>query len=693
MTKIIVDGKEIDVPPEYTLLQACEAAGAEIPRFCFHERLSIAGNCRMCLIEVAGIPKPQASCAMGVKDLPPNSDGTPKVINTKTPMVKKAREGVMEFLLINHPLDCPICDQGGECDLQDQAMAYGVDASRYKENKRAVEEKYIGPLVKTIMTRCIHCTRCIRFSTEIAGVPELGAIGRGEDMEITTYLEHAMTSELQSNVVDLCPVGALTSKPYAFAARPWELSKTQSVDVMDALGSAIRIDTRGREVMRILPRGNDDVNEEWISDKTRHVVDGLRTQRLDQPYLRVNGRLQPASWKEAFAAIAAKVKAADAKRIGAIAGDLAAVEDMFALKDLMTRLGSGNIDARQDGSALEPKWGRASYLFNATIAGIERADALADRRFQSAARGAGAQCPHPQALARRCLSDRRHRREGRPHLQIRLPRCRRRNLGGVGDEQIRRSAESRRAPAHPRRRRCAGAQRRRRHRRARRQDGVRFRRGERGLERLLGFAQCRLARGRARSRLGAGRGWQDRRRDGRGWRRRGVPARRRRDRGLARTFRVYIGTHGDRGAHRADVILPGAAYPEKSALYVNTEGRVQMANRAGFPPGDAREDWAILRALSDALGHKLPYDALSALRQALFAAHPHFMRIDQIAAGDAADIEKLARLGGKPDKAPLGSSVADFYLTNPIARASAIMAECSGLAHAAAKNPSMTAAE
>src|SRR5271169_5422463 len=326
MTKIIVDGNEIDVPPECTLLQACEAGGAEIPRFCFHERLSIAGNCRMCLIEVAGMPKPQASCAMGVKDLPPNKDGSPKILNTKTPMVKKAREGVMEFLLINHPLDCPICDQGGECDLQDQAMTYGVDSSRYVENKRAVEDKYIGPLVKTIMTRCIHCTRCIRFATEVAGVPELGAVGRGEDMEITTYLEQAMTSELQSNVVDLCPVGALTSKPYAFAARPWELNKTQSVDVMDALGSAIRIDTRGREVMRVLPRTNDAVNEEWISDKTRHVVDGLRTQRLDQPYVRENGRLRPATWNEAFKAIAAKVVRANPKRMGALAGDLAAVE-------------------------------------------------------------------------------------------------------------------------------------------------------------------------------------------------------------------------------------------------------------------------------------------------------------------------------------------------------------------------------
>src|SRR5256712_2340838 len=318
VTKLIVDGKEIDVPPESPVVQAGEAAGAEIPRFCSHERLSIAGNCRMGLVELAASPKPFASCAWGVRDCRPGPHGEPPAVNTKTPMVRKAREGVMEFLLINHPLDCPICDQGGECDLQDQAMAYGVDASRYQENKRAVEDKYLGALVKTIMTRCIHCTRCIRFATEVAGVPELGAIGRGEDMEITSYLESAMTSELQGNVVDLCPVGALTSKPYAFAARPWELTKTESIDVMDAVGSAIRIDSRGREVMRILPRVNDDVNEEWISDKTRHVVDGLRVQRLDQPYIRSGGRLYPASWQDAFEAIAAKVKQADPKRMGAI---------------------------------------------------------------------------------------------------------------------------------------------------------------------------------------------------------------------------------------------------------------------------------------------------------------------------------------------------------------------------------------
>src|SRR6186997_775413 len=376
MTKLIIDGKEIDVPPEYTLLQACEAAGAEIPRFCYHERLSIAGNCRMCLVEVKGGPKPVASCAWGVRDCRPGPKGEPPEIKTRTPMVKKAREGVMEFLLINHPLDCPICDQGGECDLQDQAMGYGVDTSRFAENKRAVEDKYLGALVKTSMNRCIQCTRCVRFAAEVAGVPEMGATGRGEDMEITTYLEQALTSELQGNVVDLCPVGALTSKPYAFAARPWELSKTETIDVMDALGSAIRIDARGREVMRILPRVNDDVNEEWISDKTRHVVDGLRTQRLDQPYIRQNGRLLPASWPQAFEAIVAKVKAANPNRIGAIAGDLAAVEEMYALKDLLTRLGSKNLDAAQDGAALNPELGRATYLFNATVSGIERADAL-----------------------------------------------------------------------------------------------------------------------------------------------------------------------------------------------------------------------------------------------------------------------------------------------------------------------------
>ena len=507
MTKLIVDGKEIEVPPEYTLLQACEAAGAEIPRFCFHERLSIAGNCRMCLIEVAGSPKPQASCAMGVKDLAPNKDGSPKQLFTKTPMVKKAREGVMEFLLINHPLDCPICDQGGECDLQDQAMAYGVDSSRFNENKRAVEDKYIGPLVKTIMTRCIQCTRCIRFSAEVAGVPELGAIGRGEDMEITTYLEQAMTSELQGNVVDLCPVGALTSKPYAFAARPWELNKTESIDVMDALGSAIRIDTRGREVMRILPRTNDDVNEEWISDKTRHVVDGLRTQRLDQPYIRENGRLRPATWTEAFAAIAAKVKARGRqahrrhrRRSRRRRGNVRAEGT-----DDAARLGA-NIDARQDGSALDPEWGRASYLFNATIAGIEQADALLIIGSN----------PRREAAVLNARIRKRWRAGNFPIGLIgeKVDLTYTYDYLGAGAETLAGLAKSKfaealqggRASADPASAPARWRARRRGHCCARRQGRRRIRRDQGRLERLLVLHTRSVARRRARYRLRAGRG-------------------------------------------------------------------------------------------------------------------------------------------------------------------------------------------
>ena len=418
MPVIKVDDKEVEVPAGFTLLQACEAAGAEIPRFCFHERLSIAGNCRMCLVELKGAPKPIASCAWASATAGPARTASRRRCSPSRQMVKKAREGVMEFLLINHPLDCPICDQGGECDLQDQAMAYGVDGSRFKENKRAVEDKYIGPLVKTIMTRCIHCTRCIRFSAEVAGVPELGATGRGEDMEITTYLERAMTSELQGNVIDLCPVGALTSKPYAFQARPWELVKTESIDVMDAVGSAIRVDTRGREVMRILPRLNEDVNEEWISDKTRFIWDGLRAQRLDRPYVRSNGRLEPATWTEAFGAIGEKVGAGSANRMAAIAGDLAGVEEMFALKTLMDSFGSPHIDCRQDGTKLDPKRGRASYIFNAGIAGIDRADADPAGRHQPAQGGGRSQRAAPAAVAGRRRPDRDGRRGGRPHVPL-----------------------------------------------------------------------------------------------------------------------------------------------------------------------------------------------------------------------------------------------------------------------------------
>jgi NADH-quinone oxidoreductase subunit G len=682
MTKLIVDGKEIEVPPDFTLLQACEAAGAEIPRFCFHERLSIAGNCRMCLVELVGSPKPVASCAWGVRDCRPGPKGEPPVINTKTPMVRKAREGVMEFLLINHPLDCPICDQGGECDLQDQAMAYGVDASRYQENKRAVEDKYIGALVKTIMTRCIHCTRCIRFCTEVAGVPELGAVGRGEDMEITTYLEGAMTSELQGNVVDLCPVGALTSKPYVFAARPWELTKTESIDVMDALGSAIRIDTRGREVMRILPRTNDDVNEEWISDKTRHVVDGLRTQRLDQPFVREGGRLRRASWTEAFRVIAGKVRGASPDRIGAIAGDLAAVEEMFALKQLLQLLGSKNFDCRQDGALLQPQCGRATYLFNATIAGIERADALLIVGSN----------PRREAAVLNARIRKRWRAGNFPIGLI----GERANLTydyqylGAGLETLAEVATGKgfgEAFAKAARPLVIVGQGALLHEDAEVALSLAAQAAVTGSdieEGWNGFSVLHTAAARVGG-LDVG----------------FVP-----DEGgltataMAKTgaldvlfllgadeidvepgaFVVYIGTHGDAGAHRADVILPGAAYPEKSGIYVNTEGRVQMARRASFPPGDAREDWAILRALSEQLGHKLSYDSLTQLRAALFKAHPHMQRIGRIEPGNLAHIKSIASTKGGQSRAPFVSPVEDFYLTNPIARASAIMAECSVIA-------------
>jgi NADH-quinone oxidoreductase subunit G len=679
MTKLIVDGKEIDVPAEYTLLQACEAAGAEIPRFCYHERLSIAGNCRMCLVEVKGGPKPVASCAWGVRDCRPGPKGEPPEISTRSPMVRKAREGVMEFLLINHPLDCPICDQGGECDLQDQAMGYGVDSSRFAENKRAVEDKYLGALVKTSMNRCIQCTRCVRFSAEVCGAPEMGATGRGEDMEITTYLESALTSELQGNLVDICPVGALTSKPYAFAARPWELGKTQSIDVMDGVGSAIRVDTRGREVMRILPRVNEAVNEEWISDKTRHVVDGLRTQRLDRPYIRENGQLRAASWQEAFAAIAAKAGRIDGKRIGAIAGDLAAVEEMFALKELLAKCGSANL-AVQGGDAFDPKAGRASYIFNPTIAGIDQADALLIVGSN----------PRKEAAV---LNARIRKRWRSGHLKVGV-------IGaqadmtythdhiGAGTDSLGELASGKHSFAdvlkgakNPIVLVGAGA--------LARHDGAAVlaqaakiamdfgavKDGWNGFGVLqdtasrVGALDIGFAGGLSAAQmttfgtldvlflLGAD---EIKPADG--------------------TFVVYIGTHGDRGAHRADVILPGAAYTEKQGLYVNTEGRVQIANRAAFPPGEAREDWAIIRALSDVLGKKLPFDSLAALRQAIFKAVPHLMRVDQIEAGNAADLKTLAAKGGSLDKAPFKASVEDFYLTNPIARASAVMAECSRLA-------------
>jgi NADH-quinone oxidoreductase subunit G len=697
--QLIIDGQLIEVEDGLTLIQACEQAGIVIPRFCYHERLSIAGNCRMCLVEVVGMPKPVASCAMGVNDLPPNKDGSPKEIKTNSPMIKKAREGVLEFLLINHPLDCPICDQGGECDLQDQTLVYGPGGSRFQENKRAVEEKYIGPLIRTFMNRCIHCTRCIRFMTEVAGVEELGAIGRGEDMEITTYLQRGILSELSANVNDLCPVGALTHRPWSFMARPWELRHTQSIDVMDALGSAIRVDARGREVMRILPRNNDDVNEEWISDKTRHVADGLRTQRLDQPYARKNGRLEPVSWEEALRIAAERLTSARPERIGAIAGDLAAAEEMFALKDLMRRLGVPNLDCRQYGEPLNPRLGRSSYIFNSTINGIEEADVLlivgSNPRIEAA------------VLNARILK--RWRRGGMKvglvgeKVDLTYPY----EHLGTGPQTLAEIAAGRHSfmQALDEARRPmvivgSGA--------IARPDGaavlslaaqIALAAMRESLPEWNGFNVLHAAAARV---AGLDLGF--------------VPEEGGRDllgmlggdmevvyllgadeidmSALGDAFVIYQGTHGDAGAHRADLILPAAAYTEKSGTYVNLEGRAQMTTRSVFPPGAAKEDWAIIRALSPLVGHQLPYDDIFALRAAMYQEAPSLARIGMVKQEGREGVEALARMGGgQPGTAPLRSIVKDFYLTNPIARASAIMAELSRLKALADSENTVEAAE
>ncbi|ODR95409.1 NADH dehydrogenase [Methyloceanibacter superfactus] len=687
MPKLIINDQEHDVPDGITLIQACEFAGVEIPRFCYHERLSIAGNCRMCLVEVVACPKPVASCAMSVNDLRPGRDGAPPTVLTNSETVRKAQEGTLEFLLINHPLDCPICDQGGECDLQDQTMAYGFDAGRFQDNKRAVEDKYLGPLIKTYMTRCIHCTRCVRFMTEVAGVDELGAIGRGEDMEITTYLEHGMRSNLSGNVVDLCPVGALTSKPYAFVARPWELTKTPSIDVMDALGSSIRVDARGREVLRILPRIYEAVNEEWISDKARHVWDGLRTQRLDRPYIRRDGKLEPATWDEAFGVIAERLKALTARRSAAIAGDLAAAEEMFALKLLAEQLGSPNIDCRQDGAKLDPALGRATYLFNTTVAGIDGADAVllvgTDPRVEA-----------PVLNAR----IRRRWRQAEERLPIGL-------IGteadltygydylGAGPETLAKIADG----SHPFLKRLEGVER------------PMVIVGQAALARPDGAAVLALA-AKAAMKIGAvkqdwngfnvlhsaagrvagldlglvpGKSGRDVEAildaAGKGHIEVSISSRRDRHGAAGAMLRHLSGSHGDAGAHRADVILPGAAYTEKDGTYVNTEGRAQMTSRAIFPPGEAREDWKILRALSAVLGQPLPFDSLQALRAQMYAACPNLALLDLVEPADSGAIEKLAAQTAKPGKERFGLTVDDYYLSNPVARASSIMAALSAM--------------
>ncbi len=658
LKKISIDGIEVEVDGAMTIIQAAEVAGVEIPRFCYHERLSIAGNCRMCLVEVVGgPPKPAASCAMQVKDLRPGPNGEAPLVKTRSPMVKKAREGVMEFLLINHPLDCPICDQGGECDLQDQAMAYGVDFSRYREPKRASEDLNLGPLVATTMTRCISCTRCVRFTTEVAGITQMGQTGRGEDSEITSYLNETLNSNLQGNIIDLCPVGALTSKPYAFTARPWELTKTESIDVMDALGSNIRIDTKGREVMRILPRNHDGVNEEWISDKTRFVWDGLRRQRLDTPYIRENGRLRKAGWSEALAAAAAAMKG---KRVAGLVGDLVPVEAAYSLKLMIESLG-GHVECRTDGAKL-PIGNRSAYVGTARIEDIDSA-----RMIQLIGTNPRLEAPVLNARIRKAWS------HGATvglvgeavdltydYIHVGTDRA---ALEKLSSQVI--SDETKARPTLV----IVG------------QGAIAEADGAAVLAHAMKLAENSnsklLILHTAASRVGA--------MDVGAVTEGGLPAATEGAQVIYNLgadevdiapgpFVIYQGSHGDRGANRADIILPGAAWTEENGVFVNTEGRPQLAMRAGFAPGEAKENWAVLRALSAELGAALPWDSLAALRIALVAAHPHLGRIDEVA--DNGWTLPPARDMGK---ATFRNAIGDFYLTNPIARASKVMAELSAM--------------
>lgn len=656
LKKIIIDGQEVEVDGAMTLLQACEVADVEVPRFCYHERLTIAGNCRMCLVEVVGgPPKPAASCAMQVRDVRGGRNGELPEIKTTSPMVKKAREGVMEFLLINHPLDCPICDQGGECDLQDQAMAYGVDFSRFREPKRAVDNLDLGPLVETTMTRCISCTRCVRFTTEVAGITQMGQTGRGEDAEITSYLNETLDSELQGNIIDLCPVGALTSKPYAFTARPWELMKTETIDVMDALGSNIRVDTKGREVMRILPRNHDEVNEEWISDKTRFVWDGLRRQRLDQPYVRKSGKLKPATWDEAFSAIN---KALDGKKISAIAGDLVSVEAMFALKKMVNNLG-GNTECRVDDAKL-PIDNRAAYAGTAKITDIDDAQTIyllgTNPRTEAPVLNARVRKAYMNGANIKLIGDPidltydyDHIGNDRKSLELL-----------ISDETANGSSENKsliilgqgallEADGEAV---LASAQKLAKitnskllilHTAAARVGGMDIGFNTKGgINVALKGADVIFNLGADQVEL------------------------------PETAFVIYQGSHGDRGAHRANVILPSATYTEESGIFVNTEGRVQLAERASFPPGQAKENWAILRALSAVLDVKLPFDNLNSLRTELYKEFPEMNRFDYVRENSGKTL-KLNKLG----KASFKYAISDHYLTNPIARASEVMAELS----------------
>jgi NADH-quinone oxidoreductase subunit G len=672
MPKVTIDGHEIDVEAGTTIIQAAEQLGIEIPRFCYHERLAIAGNCRMCLVEVEKMPKPVASCAM------PINDGM--VVKTNTPTVHKAREGVMEFLLINHPLDCPICDQGGECDLQDQAMAYGQDRGRCQENKRAVTDKVFGPLIETFMTRCIQCTRCVRFATEIAGVSDLGALGRGEHMEITTYLDGAISSELSGNLIDLCPVGALTNKPASYTYRAWELKKTESIDVQDALGSAIRIDTRGNQVIRVLPRINDDINEEWLGDRSRFAIDGLMVQRLDRPYVRKDGRLQPATWSEAFGAIAARAKSiVSGARVAAIAGDQTDAETMIAAKDLLTAMGSANIDCRQDGAQLDASV-RASYVFNSTIAGIEQADVLLIV-------GSNPRLEAPVLNAR----IRKQWLAGKLKVAVIGPKAdltyRYDWLGdqpsvladiASGAHPFAATLKAAKAPAlilgQGALARADGSAVLALARKAADANGL-VKDAWNGFNVLhtaaarvggldVGFVPGKDGKNVAEIVAAAGKGDLDMLFL--------LGADEIDTQALGSTFVVYVGSHGDAGAHRADVVLPGAAYTEKNATYVNTEGRVQRTHLAAFPPGDAKEDWKVVAGIAGGLGKALAYETLSQVRARLAAVNPVFASTDVVASN------AWGAFGGEGTLSadPLVSTVDNYYAVDPISRASKTMAEC-----------------
>ena len=667
LRKVNIDGFEIEVDGAMTLIQACELAGVEIPRFCYHERLSIAGNCRMCLVEVVGgPPKPAASCAMQVRDLRPGKDGEAPMVKTNSPMVKKAREGVMEFLLINHPLDCPICDQGGECDLQDQAMAYGVDFSRFREPKRAVIDLDLGPLVETHMTRCIHCTRCVRFMTEVAGVPEMGAVGRGEDMRIVTYgnetapveedaisasLRSSLISNMQGCITDLCPVGALVSKPYAFTARPWELTKTETIDVMDALGSSIRVDAKGREVMRMLPRNHDGVNEEWISDKTRFVWDGLRRQRLDRPYIRENGKLRAATWPEALSAAATAMKG---RKLAGLVGDLVPVEAAFALKQLIEGQG-GQVECRTDGAML-PIGNRSAYVGTARIEDIDTA-----KTILLIGTNPRDEAPVLNARIRKAwLAGAKVGVIG-PDVDLTY------DVRHFGDDRAALTDLVSKAEAEDDCIVIVG------------QGALMEADGEAVLSQAMAYAEAAGARmlvlHTAAGRVGAmdvgavTEGGMEAAVEGAE-----VIYNLGADEGTIKDgpFVIYQGSHGDRGAHRADVILPGACYTEEQALFVNTEGRPQLALRANFAPGEAKENWAILRALSGELGAVLPYDSLPQLRQALVAEVPHLAAINEVPENEWRKLDLRA-----PGQASFRHAIRDHYLTNPIARASQLMAELS----------------